>query len=183
MNYEQEKNKLMVAKTPEQYIENSWKSKLTAGQKSAITVEWINQSGYSIEDIQYARNRNPNWKKLKNKGNVERNARRIAKYNYSKSADIKKIWTLADIEEFYKVNKTMADWELAKKYKTTLPSVNHIRRKLKIAENILMSSKEKPTGKKIATLAMTNEKTLRGVVVGKAKKVVKKAIKKNAKKV
>jgi len=163
MKYEDEKKKLMLSKNPEQYIENSWKSKLTAGQKSAITLEWLQKKGYTIQDIQYARNRNENWKKLKNKGNVERNAKRIEKYNFSKANSEKKVWKQADIEDFYKINSKMADWELAKKYKTTLPSINHIRRKFKLAENIMALKKEKPNAKKVATMAMTNEKSLRDI--------------------
>ena len=167
MKYEIEKKNLMASKTPQQYIENSWKSGLTAGQKSAITVEWLKKTGYTTEDIQFARNRNPNWKKLKNRGNVERNAKRIEKYNFSKTGTGKKVWKLTDLEEFYKQNSSMADWELAKKFKTSLPSINHIRRKFKIVEGILNSKKEKPSLKKVASMAMANEKSLRSMLQGK----------------
>ena len=174
MSYETEKKKLMASKNPEQYIENSWNSRLTPGQKSSITQEWLEKTKYTIEDVQYARNRNKHWKELKNQGNVERNAQRIAKYDYSTGNEGKRIWKKEDIEEFYKLNAKMADWELAQKYKTSLPSINHIRRKFRIAEAILAKKKEKPTVKKVAALAMINEKSLRTELNGSARAKKKK---------
>ena len=169
MNFDKEKKKLMQSKNPEQYIENSWNSQLTPGQKSAITQEWLRSKKFTIEDIQYARNRNKHWKKLKNQGNMERNSLRIAKYDFSKNNSSKKIWKKEDLEEFFKLNSKMADWELAKKFKTSLPSINHIRRKFKIAEALLAKKREKLTAKKIINLAMINENSLRSEILGSAK--------------
>lgn len=40
----------------------------------------------------------------------------------------------------------MADWQLAQRFKTTLPAVNHIRRKFKLSRTLLEQQK-KPVNK------------------------------------
>lgn len=152
----------MSAKTPEEYIEKSLKSKLSAGLKGNVTTEWLAHTGFSAGDLSYARNRNPYWRKVKAKGSYNRNQERIQKFNFKKSEDSpKKIWTMKDVEEFSELDKTMTDRELAKEYKTTLPAINHIRRKLKLSKDILELKKEKLNTKKVVSYSMRSEKLLR----------------------
>ncbi|MCE9500986.1 MAG: hypothetical protein K8R21_10890 [Leptospira sp.] len=160
-NFENEKRNLLSAKTPDQYIDRSIKSKLKPGQKGSITLEWLRKTGYSNEDIQHARNRNPYWKKLKGKGSYERNSERLEKYNFNKSDSQKRVWTEKDLDKLYDMNKTMADWELAKHFKTSIPSINHLRRKFRLSEEIMKANGEKPNKKKILRYSLKAEKLLR----------------------
>ncbi|MCE9499261.1 MAG: hypothetical protein K8R21_01930 [Leptospira sp.] len=161
MDYKLEKQKLMSAKTPEQYVERSLHSKIKRGEKGSITKEWIGKTGFSHEDILFARNRNPHWKKVKGKGSYQRTLQRIKSFNYSKTSAPKKIWAEKDLDKFYELNKTMNDWQLAKNFKASLPAINHIRRKLKIAKDILEIKKQPVKKDKIIKMALSNEKSLR----------------------
>ena len=79
-----EMKKLLIRKTPESYIDFSVKSTLTPAEKRKVTRIWLKKSGFSIEDINYARNRHPHWKKIKMKGSSERTKNRMEKYDFSK---------------------------------------------------------------------------------------------------
>ncbi len=160
---EEERKKLLSAKTPEQYIERSLKSKLKPGQKGSITLEWLKKTGFTGEEIQKARNRNAHWRTLKGRGSYERNQKRLKKFNFSakKNSTAKREWTEKDLEKLYDMNKNMADWELAKYFKTSIPSINHLRRKFRLAEDILLANREKPNKKKILKYANKAEKVLR----------------------
>lgn len=160
-NINKEKKKLLASKTPEEYIERSLKSKLGSGQKGSVTSEWLKITKYSFEDLQRARNRNPYWKKLKGKGSYERNAKRLEKFNFKVSDEPKKVWTDSDLALLYDMNKKKKDWELAEHFQTSLPAINHIRRKIKLAKMIFEKKAEKATKKKIINLIKKNEKYLR----------------------
>ncbi len=161
MNFEKEKKKLMAARSPEQYIDLSLKSKITRHSKARVTREWLQKRGYNIEDIIYARNRHPYWKKIKSKGSYEKTLNRIKEHNYSKQ-DVRIYWDDELLSKFYDLNKEgLVDYELAKKFKTSLPGVNHIRRKFKLAAKILEKEGKKPTKKRILTLSRKSEKGLR----------------------
>ncbi|HMX34329.1 MAG TPA: hypothetical protein PKC66_18985, partial [Leptospiraceae bacterium] len=77
-----ERAKLLSAKTPEQYIALSINSKLPPGKKATITSEWLAKTNYTYEDISYARNRDPYWRKKKSLGSKQRNLKRISEFNY-----------------------------------------------------------------------------------------------------
>ncbi|MBE7411642.1 MAG: hypothetical protein L6Q54_03330 [Leptospiraceae bacterium] len=160
---EEERKKLLSAKTPEQYIERSIKSKLKPGQKGSITIEWLRKTGFTSEDIHKARNRNAHWRAQKGLGSYERNQRRLQKFNFlvKKNSQAKREWTEKDLNKLYDMNKTMTDWELAKHFKTTIPSINHLRRKFRLAEDILLANREKPNKGKILKYAQRAEKVLR----------------------
>lgn len=163
-SFDKEKQKLLSAKTPEQYIDLSHKSKIKRARKSAITREWLQKSGYTIKDIQYARNRHPHWKKLKANGSYERTSRRIEKHNYSEGA-IKIYWDKDLLSQFYDLNKKgYRDYELAQEFKTTLPAVNHIRRKLNFANTIIELEKGKPNKAKVIKLALNSEPVLKQMI-------------------
>lgn len=160
--FEKEKKKLLSAKTPEQYIDLSHRSGIQRARKSAITREWLEKTGHTISDIQYARNRHPHWKKLKATGSYERTSKRIEMHNYS-TGNVKIYWNKDLVSTFYDLNKKgLRDYELAKEFKTTLPAVNHIRRKLNFAGQILEKEKgSKPTKTAIVKLALSSEPVLK----------------------
>lgn len=160
------RKKLLSAKTPEQYISFSINSKLPPGKKANITSEWLAKNKFTNDDITYARNRNPYWRKRKSIGSKERNLKRIEEFNYRKAgSSIKRVWTIASMEELYELDKTLVDRELAKKFKTSLPSINHIRRKFKMTKEIFTLKKEKPVKKKIVAYSMKSEKLLRNELI------------------
>ena len=164
---EAEKKKLLSAKNPDQYIQRSLDSKLSRGEKGSLTREWLEKTGYTHEDILYARNRNPYWKKQKGRGSYERTLKRIKKLNFGGKSTGRKVWSDADLGRFYELNDKMADWQLAQKFKTSLPAVNHIRRKFKLAKALL--EKQRKTVNKGAgvKLSRTDEKVLRTTLAGK----------------
>lgn len=160
MDYNKEKKKLLSAKTPEKYIELSHQSAIEGRSKSIITREWMDKTGYTIEDINSARNRHPYWKKLKARGSYERTVKRLKEHDYRDSTT-KLRWNREMISHFYDLNKKgMADFELAKEFSTTLPSVNHIRRKLMYSRRILEAEGGKTTKAKILDLSLHAEKAL-----------------------
>lgn len=164
MNYEQERKRLLSARTPDQYIDYSYRSQIKGAAKSVITREWLESTGYQAEDISYARNRHPHWKALKGKGGYERTQDRISKHNYARNG--KKVeWNKENLSEFYDLNKKgMLDFELAQHFKTTLPAINHVRRKIKISERILLARKEKIQKTKILKEMIRSEPVLRRVL-------------------
>ncbi len=164
---EAERKKLLSAKTPDQYIQRSLESKLSRGEKGGLTREWLEKSGYTHEDILFARNRNPYWKKQKGRGSYERTLKRIKKLNFAGKKTGRKVWSDADLGRFYELNDQLADWQLAQKFKTSLPAVNHIRRKFKLAK-ALLEKQRKPVGKAaVVKLSRTDEKVLRMTLAGK----------------
>jgi len=93
---------------------------------------------YTVKDLEYARNRHPYWKKVKQKGSVERNQLRREKYNFydRKKYGSKKLWTDEDLKEFLRLNDEKKDWELAKHFERSIPSIQFIRRKIQLALKI-----------------------------------------------
>ena len=53
------------------------------------------------------------------------------------------------------------DRDLAKKFKTSLPAINHIRRKFKMVKEIFAIKNDKGNKKKIVAYSMRSEKLLR----------------------
>lgn len=157
-----ERAKLLSAKTPEQYIALSIDSKLPPGKKATITSEWLAKTNYTYEDISYARNRDPYWRKKKSLGSKQRNLKRISEFNYKKPGSTpKKTWSVKEMEELFELDKKLVDRELAKKFKTSLPAINHIRRKFKMVREIFEIRKQKPNKSKIVAYSMKSEKLLR----------------------
>lgn len=140
--YKAEKKKLFSAKTPDKYIDKTIQSRLSRGMRAKITREWLEKTGYTIEDIQYARNRHPYWKKKKSKGSSERQVERLKKFDFREKGAANLIWTDEMLKDFLSKNSSMSDHELAKYFQTTLPAINHIRRKIKLSERILTATKK-----------------------------------------
>lgn len=125
---------IMDSRTPDEYIENSLKSKLKPSEKAKLALSWMAATGYTKTDILYARNRNPYWKKKKMEGAGERTSRRLAMHDYSRGKAVN--WNQQKLEEFLELNKRTAsgeyayrDWELADHFNTTIPSIQYMRRK------------------------------------------------------
>lgn len=163
---EAERKKLLSAKNPAQYIQRSLESKLSRGEKGSITRDWLEKSGYTHEDILHARNRNDYWKEQKGKGSYKRTLTRIKKLNFAKKGQPRKAWTESDLGKFYDLNSELADWQLAQKFKTSLPAVNHIRRKFKLARLVLEKGRKPANKVGILKLAKSDEKVLRNTLAG-----------------
>lgn len=164
VDYKAERRKLLSARTPEKYIEKTLDSKLSRGLRAKITKEWLDKTSYTIEDIQYARNRHPYWKKKKSVGSQERQNKRLEKFNFRAPNAANLVWTNEKLQEFLSLNSKMVDHELAKHFETTLPAVNHIRRKIKIVEKILEAKRKKPTAKQMIPLLKRAEKNLKNML-------------------
>jgi hypothetical protein len=121
--------------TPSDYIDFCTKSKLGSGDKAKLTKIWLGATKYKIKDLEYARNRHPYWKKLKEKGSVERNKIRLEKYNFydRKKYGRNKKWSDDELREFLKLNDQKRDWELAQHFERSIPSIQFIRRKIQLA--------------------------------------------------
>ncbi len=165
-----ERTKLLSAKTPEQYIAISINSKLPPGKKATITSEWLAKTNFTYEDISYARNRDPYWRKKKSLGSKQRNLKRINDFNFKKPGSTpKKTWSTKEIEEVFELDKKLVDRDLAKKFKTSLPAINHIRRKFKMVREIFEIKNQKANKTKIVAYSMKSEKLLREELASLAK--------------
>lgn len=125
---------ILDSRTPQEYVEKSLRSKLLPSEKARLARAWMDQTGFSKSDILYARNRNPFWKKKKMEGAQERTRRRLEEHDYSKGRVIE--WTKPKLEDFLERNKKdlsgaylQKDWELAKHFGTSIPSIQYLRRK------------------------------------------------------
>ncbi len=125
---------ILESRTPEEYVENSLRSKLLPAEKARLAREWMEETGFSKADILYARNRNPFWKSKKMEGAQERTRRRLDEHDYSRGRMID--WTKPKLQDFLELNKKEnsgaylhKDWELAKHFGTSIPSIQYLRRK------------------------------------------------------
>lgn len=165
-----ERTKLLSAKTPEQYITLSINSKLPPGKKATITSEWLAKTNFTYKDISYARNRDPFWRKRKSVGSKERNLNRMNAFNFKKPGSTpKKTWTIEEMEELFMLDKKLVDRDLAKKFKTSLPAINHIRRKFKMVREIFEIKNQKINKTKAVAYSMKSEKILREELISLSK--------------
>jgi len=94
---------ILESKTPEEYIENSLKSKLRPAEKAKLALAWMDATGYTKEDILYARNRNPYWKRKKWK--EQRNVLLADFLHTITQMGAPIVWTRELLEEFVELNK------------------------------------------------------------------------------
>ena len=59
---------LSQSKTPQQFIDRCLHTKVSRGQKGLICIDWLKKTGYTNDDVKYARHRHPYWKAQKLKG-------------------------------------------------------------------------------------------------------------------
>ena len=154
-----EMKKLLLRKTPESYIDFSVKCALTPAEKRKVTRIWLKKTGFTINDINYARNRHPHWKKIKMKGSAERTRNRMEKYDFSGGRHKK--WGKDELREFLEVNNKMLDYELAEKFESSIPSIQGVRRLYNLAVKILELEEKKKTKPALLKLMLINEKALR----------------------
>jgi hypothetical protein len=135
-------NAILDSRTPDEYIEASLKSRLNPAAKARLAKTWMESTGYTREDILYARNRHPYWRKKKMEGSVERTRRRLEAHNYSGGQSLP--WTKERVEEFLARNgKDKAgryvskDWQLAEHFESSIPSIQYMRRKCRKVEGLL----------------------------------------------
>lgn len=133
---------ILDSRTPDEYIEASLKSRLSPAAKARLARQWMEKTGYKREDILYARNRHPYWRKKKMEGSVERTRRRLEAHNYSSGQALP--WSRERVEEFLALNgKDKAgrylrkDWQLAEHFGSSIPSIQYMRRKCRKVELLL----------------------------------------------
>ncbi|MCE9501540.1 MAG: hypothetical protein K8R21_13720 [Leptospira sp.] len=94
------------------------------------------------------------------KSQNERRIRRFKLHNYSDGTKI--IWTEKNLTRFFELYTAgKKDHELAKVFRTTIPGVSHIARKIKLSEKILSIQKKKAVKPLIVRLCMNSEPLLR----------------------
>lgn len=152
--------KLLTAKTPEEYVDLTFKSGLTQKEKIMATRLWLENRDYTRADITHARNRHPHWKSEKLKDHLERTKKRFEEYNYSTSKI--RSWTKELLTDFVEKNDSLTDKELAKTFKRSIPGIQAIRRRINIAKRIIEAEgKSRPTKAGILKLITSDEKVLR----------------------
>ena len=154
---------LMKAKDPSDYIRRSLTVSLPSGKKAKITTVWLKQMGFTVKDIQHARHRNPYWKARKLEGNYERNRRRLAEHNYSLTGQPAR-WTEVRLRKFIELNASFHDFELARKFRTTIPSIQYMRRKFNAAKTILKRQGRSSTSQNLYSLMVFDEDKLHDMI-------------------
>lgn len=124
---------LMEATTPEDWIQRSLEVIVPRGRKSALAGLWLKDRKFTSADLKHARNRHPYWKQIKQNGYKERNKKRWSKFNFLTK---KQKWSEDKIKRFLKVHSLYVDRELAEMFETTIPGIQHWRRKLKLVDRI-----------------------------------------------
>ncbi len=169
---------ILNSKTPEQFIDRCVNSDVTRGKKIVLGRMWREKTGYTIEDIEYARNRHPFWKEKKMAGWQKRNEKRWAQHDYTKNgkqpADY---WTREDfslLKEYIKKDKKnkngmykFKDREMAEQFKTSIPSIQHLRRKSNMVTQIIERDRLTDNLKTRLELMKRGESWLRKKVKGK----------------
>ncbi len=133
---------ILASRTPEAYVDSSLKSNLSPARKAALAREWMRKTGFTRQDILYARNRHPHWKMKKMENSAERAQRRLELHDYSRGKAV--TWTAELVERFLDLSASDGDGhyehrdcDLARLFKTTIPSIQYMRRKLKLVRAIL----------------------------------------------
>ena len=173
--FTKEEKKLLQAKNPTDYINRSLDLDIPSGRKAYVTRHWLDKTGYSVEDIKYHRNRHPYWKEKKMKGSAERTALRFAEHDYSSNKVI--MWDEKMLRKFIDNNKKdklgkyiFKDWELAKKFKCTIATIQHLRRKYNMSTSYITNNIGKVTEKRLMEHLKLGEGTLRKMNKAKKKK-------------
>jgi hypothetical protein len=169
-NLNREEQKLFSSRNPAEYISNSLKSRLQPGRKAYITKMWLRMKGYGIVEIQHARNIHPYWKSRKMAGSVERNLKRRKNHDYSSHRRLD--WTDDTIKEFIMMNGKNKDgryihkdYELARHFGSTIPAIQHYRRKYNMAVAIIEKRDcERPSRNRIFNYITKCEQALRKLI-------------------
>ena len=146
MNYTEKQ--ILQSKTAHQFIDRCLNSKVHRGHKVALCIEWLKKTGYTSEDVKYARHRHPYWKAMKLRGNKERNKKRMKQFNFFSGKSSRR-WTKKEIKEFIQYNKKEddgkyknTDWVIASKMQISIGAVQGWRRKFNMIERLTKSRKK-----------------------------------------
>ena len=157
---------LVESSSPAEYIEHSLSLPLSPYTKSLAAKEWMKKTGYTVKDIQYARNRHPYWKKRKCAGAGIRSRRRNAEY----CKNTKNRLTNKEIIDFVALNRKnengqylRKDYELARHFHLSIYGVQHLRRKLNKIQRIFSLMKVKPEKRIIFDYMAYSEKRLHAI--------------------
>lgn len=127
---------ILGSKTPEEYVETSYRSKLSPAAKARLAKRWMEATGYGKADILHARNRHPHWKAKKAENSADRTKRRLAANDFSRGGAV--AWDEELVGRFLDMNGKdpsgaylMKDRELAQAFGATIPSIQYMRRKLR----------------------------------------------------
>ncbi len=133
---------ILAAKDPAAYIDASLKAKLAPAVKARLARRWMEKTGFTREDILYARNRHPYWKQKKMEGSIERTRRRLVEHDYSAGGSL--VWNAELVSRFLELNGRDKsgryqhhDWEIAEAFGASIPSIQYMRRKLRRAMDLL----------------------------------------------
>ncbi|MBN1241720.1 MAG: hypothetical protein JXA15_03310 [Spirochaetales bacterium] len=134
MDNEKQIERIAASKSPEEYIENSLDSGLPPRLKARAARIWMERTGCSSEDIVHARNRHPYWKAQKSKNAAERARRRMDANDFAGGKPSG--WDSERLARFLELNGRdpdgrflRKDRELAEAFRTTIPSIQYLRRK------------------------------------------------------
>lgn len=160
---------ILNSKNPDEYVERTLNSDLTRGEKISLAREWQKLSGFTGEDIKAAREQHPYYKEKRREGSSQRIAERISQHNYSKTKSTRtKEYSADEISIFLDLNKKdkkgryiHRDWEIAKEMKTTIPAVQHWRRKYNLIVKIAEKEGTKVTKAFVKKMMKNHEKGLR----------------------
>lgn len=160
---------ILNSKTPHEYVDRLLNSDLTRGEKISLSREWQKISGFTGEDIRAAREKHPYYMEQKREGSSIRIAERIKEHNYSTTKSTRtKEYTKDEINTFLDFNKKdkrgryeYRDWQVAKEMQTTIPAIQHWRRKYNLIIKIAEKEGSKPTKAYIKKMMKNHEKGLR----------------------
>lgn len=169
---EYSEKQILNAKDPAQFIDRCVNSSVSRGKKIVLGRKWREKTGFTMEDIEYARNRHPYWKEKKMAGWQQRNEKRWTAYNFTSKESLEPdYWTknnFANLREYIKKDKKNSngiyrtkDRELAEFFRTSIPSIQHMRRKSNMVTKIMEKRKIKDSLKNRLEFMQLGETTLR----------------------
>jgi hypothetical protein len=142
--------RLLSARTPEEYIDQQIQSPLSVRQKAIITKKWLSKNNYTLRDIALARSRHPT-------SIYNRNQKRWKKFN--RYSHFYEAWDKDALKLFVIYNKKrdngeyiFSDKALAKEFGRTIPAIQGKRHRLNIALEILTLAGKSKTDKRLISL-------------------------------
>jgi hypothetical protein len=133
-----------MSRTPDEFVRRSIDAPLSSGELAATTRAWTKARGLDVSAVKNARKNNPRWRETKLSLQRHRSMRRFVDHNYSNSRYVRTRWDAEKIQEFLSMNilgengrYVYRDWQMAKRLKTSIPSIQYWRRKVNMAYKIL----------------------------------------------
>jgi hypothetical protein len=119
---------------------------------------------FSYKEVDKARSKHPEWRKMRRaedpKQIKRRTKRRFKKNDYS--GGYHKKWTDEVLFEFLELNDNYIDRQLAKHFKSSIPAIQSIRRRINLAKKILhLDGQDDYTIHQLHDLILSDEFVLR----------------------